>query len=95
MTRTSGKTSRRNAPVWAAEIMATCEEYDISTQLDARTKQAGRPHIIRMRERDDQGVAQGGTAVLTVYDSGSWVWGGDADAVAYTREQLERVGCLT
>lgn len=94
---TSGKRSRPvdGTGAWARRVAELCELVDIACVADLRPHQAGKPCILRMRERDDHGVPTGGAAVLTLYATGSWTWGGDADVVAYAREPLDVHGALT
>lgn len=96
MRSTSGKGPKRDPWAWAVELTSWLDKFaDISAAIERRDSQAGRPCIVRLRERDDAtGVATGGTAVLTLYATGSWTWGGDADVVAYVREPLDAHGLL-
>ncbi len=90
----SGKQAPRATRVWAGEVAELADAVGVQWTADVREQQAGKPAIVRMREVDAEGAATGGTAVLTLYATGAWTWGGDADAVAYCREPLERHGVL-
>lgn len=90
----SGKGPKRDATTWGTQVQNFCEDVDISWSAESRPAQAGKPCILRLGERDDNGVRVGGTAVLTLYSTGSWTWGGDADVVAYVREPLDTHGLL-
>ena len=94
---TSGKGSRRDVDVggWAEQVRVLSEQVDVACASELRPA-AARPTsaILRLRARDDEGTKIGGTAVLTLYKTGSWTWGGDADAISYAREPLERHGVM-
>lgn len=87
---TSGKGPPRNVEVWTEQVRNLSEAVDVACTSEMRPTSA----ILRLRARDDDGTKVGGTAVLTLYKTGSWTWGGDADAVAYAREPLERHGVV-
>lgn len=93
----SGKSSRRRASsiAWAIEVTAVCREYGLDFSSEHRALQAGKPVILRVRGVDAELVPEGGTAVLTLYATGSWTWGGDADAITHVREPLDRAGVLS
>ena len=69
--------------------------YGLDFSSEHRALQAGKPVILRVRGVDAELVPEGGTAVLTLYATGSWTWGGDADAIAHVREPLDRAGVLS
>ena len=87
---TSGKGPPRNVEAWTEQVRNLSEAVDVACTSEMRSTSA----ILRLRARDDEGTKVGGTAVLTLYKTGSWTWGGDADAVAYAREPLERHGVV-
>ena len=76
--------------------MAPADDVDVDHACEFRPAGSADPSpaILRLRARDAEGVPVGGTAVLTLYATGSWTWGGDADAIAYAREPLERHGVM-
>lgn len=92
---TSGKGPPRCVMSWSNRVQNLAEQVDVSCTSKIHTP-GGRPAsaILRLRARDAEGVSVGGTAVLTLYKTGSWTWGGDADVVAYAREPLERHGVV-
>lgn len=94
---TSGKGPRPvdGTGAWARRVAKLCQEVDVACVADLRPHQAGKPCIMRMQERDSEGVSVGGTAVLTLYATGSWTWGGEAEAVAYCREPIDVHGVLS
>lgn len=95
---TSGKSDklrRDGVAAVALRVTGTCAEHGVSCVLDRRPGQPGKPVILRMRALDAELAPEGGTAVLTLYATGSWTWGGDADAVAHAREPIERGGLLS
>ena len=93
---TSGKGPRRAVAVWAGEACSLADALDIEWRGELRPASPDKATsaILRLRARDSEGASTGGTAVLTLYATGSWTWGGDADAVAYAREPLERHGVM-
>lgn len=95
-TKTSGRGPRPvdDTDGWARRVVELCAQVDVACVADLRPHLAGKPCILRLQARDDHGAPSGGTAVLTLYATGSWTWGGDADVVAYAREPLERHGLL-
>lgn len=92
MTPSSGKGPRRNVDAWVAAVAVLAEQLDIDCRSDSSVPAA--TCRLRLRPRDDHGGATGGTAVLTLYGTGSWTWGGDADVVAYAYEPLNLHGLL-
>jgi len=93
VTPTSGKSAtRRTTVTWARQVELVCDEYGLAVSVEHRASQAGKPAILRVRSLDRELAAEGGVAVLTLYATGSWTWGGDADAVAHAREPLDREG---
>ena len=92
---TSGKGPPRCVMSWTTQVQDLAEQVDVACKGEVRSP-GSRPTsaILRLRARDAEGVPVGGTAVLTLYKTGSWTWGGDADAVAYAREPLERHGVM-
>jgi len=95
MMPTSGKSSTRQDPtLWARRVRELCDEYGLAVTVEHRVTQAGKPVILRVRSLNAELAPEGGTAVLTLYATGSWTWGGDADAVAHAREPLDRAGVL-
>lgn len=92
---TSGKGPPRNVEAWTEQVRDLSEAVDVACTSEMRSPgRAPTSAILRLRARDDEGTKIGGTAVLTLYKTGSWTWGGDADAVAYAREPLERHGVM-
>jgi hypothetical protein len=92
---TSGKSATRRAPAtWARQVELVCDEHGLAVLTEHRVTQAGKPAILRVRGLDAELAPEGGVAVLTLYATGSWTWGGDADAVAHAREPLDRAGVL-
>lgn len=95
MTPTSGRSATRRAPAtWARQVELVCDEYGLAVSIEHRVSQAGKPAILRVRSLDRELAPEGGVAVLTLYATGTWTWGGDADAVAHAREPLDRKGVL-
>lgn len=95
MTPTSGRSATRRAPAtWARQVELVCDEYGLAVSIEHRVSQAGKPAILRVRSLDRELAPEGGVAVLTLYATGMWTWGGDADAVAHAREPLDREGVL-
>ena len=95
MTSTSGKSATRRHPAtWARQVELVCDEYGLAVSVEHRDKQAGKPVILRVRALDAELAPEGGVAVLTLYATGSWTWGGDADAVAHARQPLDRAEVL-
>lgn len=93
---TSGKSQRlkrEGVYTTSVRVQRVCEEYGIACATEYR-EQPGKPAILRMQALNAELAADGGTAVLTVYATGSWTWGGDADAVAHCREPLDRAEVL-
>jgi len=90
----SPRLKREGVYTMSVRVQRVCEEYGIACAAEYRDKQAGRPAILRMQALDAELATDGGTAVLTVYATGSWTWGGDADAVAHCREPLDRAEVL-
>lgn len=91
----SGKGPPRNVEAWTEQVRDLSEAVDVACTSEMRSPgRAPTSAILRLRARDDEGTKIGGTAVLTLYKTGSWTWGGDADAVAYAREPLERHGVM-
>ncbi len=92
---TSGKGPKQNIATWALRVRGLAEALDIACGVEFRPDVRNPTSVIlRLRGRDADGELVGGTAVLTLYATGSWTWGGDADAVAYAREPLERHGVM-
>ncbi len=93
---TSGKGPRRRVVCWVRDVKLLADDVDVDHACELRPRGSADPSsaILRLRARDVEGVPVGGTAVLTLYATGSWTWGGDADAVAYAREPLERHGVM-
>lgn len=105
MTTTSGKGPRRVTREWAAQVADLLDMCDVHVVSEVRAAQPGQPAILRCRARaghdapsesvdETAGAPVGGTAILTLYATGSWTWGGDADVIAYVREPLDRHGVL-
>lgn len=95
VTPTSGKSATRQDPtLWARRVRGLYDECGLAVSVEHRVKQAGKPAILRVRALDRELAAEGGVAVLTLYATGTWTWGGDADAVAHAREPLDREGVL-
>ncbi len=97
MKSSSGKSprlKREGVHHTSIRVQNVCEEYGIACSVEYRDRQAGKPAILRMQALDVELAADGGTAVLTVYATGSWTWGGDAGAVAHCREPLDRAEVL-
>ncbi len=102
MTTTSGKGPRRVTRERAAQVADLLDMCDVHVVAEVRAAQPGQPAILRCRARAEHdapdaetaGAPVGGTAVLTLYATGSWTWGGDADVIAYVREPLDRHGVL-
>lgn len=93
---TSGKGPRRGSGEWAAKVAELCAEVGLQCTTDLRPHLAGKPGILRIRdlETDADGSRLTGIAVLTLYGTGSWTWGGDADVVAHVRDPLDLHGLL-
>lgn len=95
MTSTSGKSATRQDPtLWARRVRELCDEYGLAVSVEHRDKQAGKPAILRVQALDAELAPEGGVAVLTLYATGSWTWGGDADAVAHARQPLDHAEVL-
>lgn len=95
MTSTSGKSATpRTTATWARLVELVCDEYGLAVSIEHRASQAGKPAILRVRSLDRELTPEGGVAVLTLYATGTWTWGGDADAISHAREPLDREGVL-